>query len=34
MGDMLYLARGTGLPVRVHGAFVARRRGAPGRRAT
>jgi len=23
MGDMLYLAPGTGLPVRVHGAFVA-----------
>jgi DNA segregation ATPase FtsK/SpoIIIE-like protein len=22
-GDMLYLAPGTGLPVRVHGAFVA-----------
>jgi hypothetical protein len=25
-GDMLYLATGTGLPVRVHGAFVVRRR--------
>ncbi len=23
MGDMLYMASGTGLPVRVHGAFVA-----------
>jgi S-DNA-T family DNA segregation ATPase FtsK/SpoIIIE len=23
MGDMLYMASGTGLPVRVHGAFVS-----------
>ena len=31
MGDMLYMASGTGLPVRVHGAFVQRRGGAPRR---
>ena len=27
--DMLYMAGGTSPPVRVHGAFVSRRRGAP-----
>jgi hypothetical protein len=31
-GDMLYLAPGTGVPVRVHGAFVADERGAQGGR--
>ena len=29
MGDMLYMASGTGLPVRVHGAFVSDDGGAP-----